>query len=356
MGDRHSRMELWFLAVAAFLAVALIVGTILTWTNPVTDAVLLGIATSFIFVIITDLAFRTRSWFSEEFPLRQFFGPDLVSGQAFAMYVEYELRPDAEAALKDDYGTRYWRKGGDGTGDHDQPIEFTHAVAGNDIEAILDVAAILRVRPEPLTFLRDQDFPRRSRDHDGMSLIAPGLTANAAVAAYLERGSKAKESPSRLFSLHEFDGHPEIRVADGPGAWRTFRGVPPRSEGGRLVSMAEQYGIILRCTPDRQKHPNTRWIIVAGLERIGTPAAAYVLREHWNALRRQLGREHRNDDFLAVVRVLIDDPDTRDRDEFAAGIQSAQLVHLVVGPHADASRVVPLPTSLQEHPHPHRGV
>lgn len=350
MGDRNSRMELWFLALAAALAVALVVGTILTWTDPVVDAILLGIATSFIFVIITDLAFRARAWFSETRPLREFFGVDLVSRTAYAMYVEFELQPAVEATLRKTHGTRYWRKADDHASEFDRPIEFTHAVAGNDIEAILDVAAILRARSEPLVFLRDQDFPRRRESQDAMSLIAPGLTANAAVKSYLDRGrgrSRDGDDPSRLFSLHEHDEHPMIRVADGPGAWRTFHGTPARMEAGAIVAPAEQFGIILRYSPSHAKHPDTRWIIVAGLERIGTPAAAVVLRRHWNDMRRLLGREHRSADFLAVVQVDIDDPDTRDREDFAAAVQSARLVHLVVGPSAAESTVLALPPSLQ---------
>lgn len=352
MSDRTSRMELWFLTLAAALAVALVVGTVLTWTDPVTDAILLGIATSFIFVIITDLAFRARAWFSEARPLREFFGTGLASRTAYAMYAEYELDDEAENRLKVEHATRYWRKSGDKERAFDNPIEFTHAVAGNDIEAILDVASILQTRSEPLRFIRDQDFPRRRDDQDALSLIAPGLTANSAVRAYrTERvpagfTGEARQRWSLLWT-GEHDSHPVIEVPDGSGAWLRFGRVAARQEAGGIATPALQYGIILRYSPDPIRNPETRWIVVAGLERIGTPAAASVLRRHWNDLRRTLGRDHRTADFVAVVEVATTDPDTRDREEFAAAVQAARVVHLVAGPNAAQSTVVDLPPSLR---------
>lgn len=352
MSDRNSRMELWFLGLAAALAIVLVVGTTLSWTNPVADAILLGIATSFIFVTITDLAFRTRAWFSEERPLREFFGSGLASRTAYAMYVEYELMPDAETKLKGEYGTRYWRKSGDEGSKYDNPIEFAHAVAGNDIEAILEVASILQTRPDPLRFLPDQDFPRRRDDQNAMSIIAPGLTANAAIEAYRKERvpshvtGAARERWSLLWMEEEHD-HPVIKVPDGSGAWLRFCGVPADRTGDRMVTPALQYGIILRYSPDPSRNPDTRWIVVAGLERIGTPAAASVLRRHWNDLRRTLGREHRAADFLAVVEVAVGDPDTRDRNEFAAAVQTARVVHLVVGPSAAQAKVLDIPSQLR---------
>jgi len=61
-----------------------------------------------------------------------------------------------------------------------------------------------------------------------------------------------------------------------------------------------QYGLIVRYSPDREKHHGRRWFMIGGLGPQGTIGAAWYLAQHWRHLGRIVAADQ---DFAVFVRV-----------------------------------------------------
>jgi hypothetical protein len=268
-------------AVGLIVAAAL-VGVAIS-VDPPTQNVLLGVATSFIFLAIFDIILAAqRSVLNRT--ATKFFGPELARGHVTFGYPDFEPHREVKRTLNA-AGTRmrYQRPTSQIRALGDFWIDVPHSAASNDIEAILFMADIfggLAARPDSLM------TDRRLVESCDRSFISVGFTSSACTYLYLEHAG-----PDKLFEL----------VPEPPGSKRRMH---VRTSGGREFKSDDrnQYGLILRYAPDRRNHPGRRWFIIGGLGPQATIGAAWYLAEHW----RQLARLTRPDqDFVAFVCVPV---------------------------------------------------
>jgi hypothetical protein len=266
-------------AIGLFVAAAL-VGVAVS-AHPPTQNVLLGVATSFIFLAIFDILLAAQRSVLKR-TATKFFGPELARGNVTFVYPDFEPHREVKRALNAAGARmRYQRPTSRVRALGDFWIDVPQSAASNDIEAILLMAGIfggLPARPDSLM------TDRRLIDSCDRSFISVGFTSSACTYLYLEHAGRDK-----LFDI----------VPEPPGSKRRMYA---RTSDGREFRSDDrnQYGLIVRYAPDRRNHPGRRWFIIGGLGPQGTIGAAWYLAEHW----RQLARLTRPDqDFAAFVCV-----------------------------------------------------
>ena len=159
-------------------------------------------------------------------------------------------------------------------------IDIPRCAAVNDLRALSYVASMLG------SYIGT--FPVIEVDHEAVrdcprTMISFGLSSNDCTHLYLKQVSKP------LISLPEDGfGSEYLRVLQPDGRWKDFRS-----------TQEYNYGIILRCTPNGEDHPERKHFMCAGLGPDGTSGAAWYLAYHW----RKLASKVDDDDFVAVVEV-----------------------------------------------------
>lgn len=268
----------WFTGISTILAIGFFTLAIFFSTPPWSD-LFLGMATSFVFLAVTNVIIRVQAWWTYR-RVRDFFGNEIASSGLLLVYPDFEHSPSAVSALVD--VDRVWRRppGVNLKGlpfpEHGFPIEFDQVVAANDIQALLLFASTI----EQLTSVPAALVDDRSVWADPTnSFCAAGLTSNHCIDLYRITDRQP------LLSIDERGGHPIVHLASGH----------------TLVDDDQrEFGIIMRFAPDPERLPNRRWWFVAGLEKSGTPAAANFLNLRWRDLARQTQSDS---DLLAVVSV-----------------------------------------------------
>jgi hypothetical protein len=252
-------------------------------TKPPTQNVLLGIATSFVFVIMLDILLLAQQGITNIARVR-FFGPELVRGTATFAYPDFEPHRDVKRALHAaKIQMRYQRPTSRIRGFADFWIDVPAFAASNDIEAILYVSGIFGgIAAHPDALMTD----RAVIDACDRSFLSFGLSSSVCTYLYLEHAGQ-----HRLFDF----------VAEAPGAKaRKFA----RTCDGRDFHSDDvnEYGVILRYAPDRRNHPGRRWFIIGGLGPEGTRGAAWYLAQHWRHLARLTAADQ---DFVAFISVPV---------------------------------------------------
>lgn len=262
-------------AVGMLMSAVLYVTSIYT-ESPLQD-LLVGVATSFIFVIILDLLVTMQPRIIARDRVR-FFGSELAQIETTMVYPDFVLHKDVQQALAEhNQQLLFQRPTSQFTGLTVHRIDMPKLVAANDIQALLYVSNIFDSTTDcPNVMVADgailQDCDR--------SFISFGLSSNDCTHLYIH------ESRDPLFAI----------VEDGQGSeyLRLRNGKEYRSTGLR------QYGVILRHAPNPEEHPGRRWMLVAGLGPVATPGAGWYLSHHWRALARQMPASR---DFVAVISV-----------------------------------------------------
>lgn len=278
-GPEHSKVILD--AVGLVFAAAL-VGVAVS-VHPPTQNVLLGVATSFIFLAILDILLATQKSVLNR-TATKFFGPELARGNVTFVYPDFEPHREVKRTLSAaSTRMRYQRPTSQIRALGDFWIDVPSSASSNDIEAILFMAGIfggLAARPDSLM------TDRRLIDSCDRSFISVGFTSSACTYLYLEHAG-----PDKLFEL----------VPEPPGSKRRMH---VRTGDGRAFKSDDrnQYGLILRYAPDRHNHPGRRWFIIGGLGPQGTIGAAWYLAEHWRHLSRLTSPDQ---DFVAFVSVPV---------------------------------------------------
>lgn len=266
----------WFTVLSICLAVIFFGLAIAYDVAPWSD-LFLGMATSFVFLAVTNILVRLQSWWSYR-RIRNFFGSEIASSGILLAYPDFEHSPEASRALGD--VKDIWQRPesipsrGLPFPQHRFPIQFQRAVAANDIQALLLFASTVKqVSSVSAALIEDRSVwenPKRS-------FAAAGLTTNHCVMLYLITDNHP------LLSIDEQSGHPIVHLAGGPTL---------------VDDDMREFGLILRFAPDPKSNRQRRWWLLAGLEIAGTPAAAYYLHSHWKELEALTDSES---DMLAVV-------------------------------------------------------
>lgn len=262
-------------------AVGMLISAVLYVTSIYTDSplrdLLVGVATSFIFVIILDLLVMTQPKIIARDRVR-FFGSELAQVETTMVYPDFVLHKDVQQALPEhNLQLLFQRPTSKFTGLAVHHIAVPKVVAANDIQALLYVSNIFDSTTDcPNVIVADglilQDCDR--------SFISFGLSSNDCTHLYIHESSKP------LFVI--------VEDAQGSEYLRLRNGKEYRS------SRLRQYGVILRHAPDPKEHPDRRWMLVAGLGPVATPGAGWYLSRHWRALARQVPADR---DFVAVISV-----------------------------------------------------
>lgn len=271
----------WFTILSTLLSLIFFALAVLVSSAPWTD-LFLGMATSFVFLAVTNTIVRLQRWWSFR-RVRDFFGSEIASQGLLLAYPDFVL---SEAALERLEGTSdIWARPpvqiseGPALPHHDFPMEIKRSVAANDIQALLLFASVVEQNSAvAAALIEDRKIWTDSR----RSFCAAGLTSNHCVALY------AATDRDPLIILDPQNGHPVVHIPSGPS----------------VVNNAQrEFGIAMRFAPDREKYPNRRWWFVAGLGATGTPGAAEYLSAEWRRLSRL---SHPDADFVAVVSLPLD--------------------------------------------------
>ena len=215
-------------------------------TSPVQD-LLLGVATSFVFIAMFDLLISAQRGVLDAARAR-FFGRELARGQATFVYPDFEPHEEVTRALSEASTPMRYRRPNiahQRTGGVflDRSAIFA---AVNDITAILYVAGIFGGIPaHPDALMTDGKLVEAC----DRSFLSFGLWSSACTFLYLEH--------AREDALFELLREP----ADAPA--RVFA----RTHDGREFhcDAHRQYGLIVRYAPDRELHVQRRWFIIGGL-------------------------------------------------------------------------------------------
>jgi len=251
--------------------------------HPPTQNVFLGIATSFIFLSILDVLLVTQKGILNR-ARTKFFGSELIHEKATFVYPDFEPHREVRRAL-DGAGIkmRYQRPTSKIRALGDFWIDAPNSAASNDIEAILHVASIFGgLAAQPDAMMSD----RRLIEACDRSYVSFGLASSACTYLYLERAGQE--------SL--FDLVPEYAGIKARMFARTSDGREFHSDNHN------QYGLIVRYSPDRERSPGRRWFFIGGLGPQGTIGAAWYLTEHWRTIARRVPASQ---DFVAFVCVPV---------------------------------------------------
>lgn len=270
----------WFTVLSTVLALIFFALAVIVSSAPWTD-LFLGMATSFVFLAVTNTIVRLQRWWSFR-RVRDFFGSEIASQGLLLAYPDFVLSDTALERLK---GTsEIWSRppaqisDGPAFPHHDFPMEIKTSVAANDIQALLLFASVVEQNSSvAAALIEDRKIWQDSR----RSFCAAGLTSNHCVALY------AATDRDPMIILDQRDGHPVVHIPSGPSIENNER---------------REFGIAMRFAPDREKYPNRRWWYVAGLGATGTPGAAWYLSTEWRRLSRL---SHPDSDFVAVVSLPI---------------------------------------------------
>jgi hypothetical protein len=250
--------------------------------RPPIQNVLLGVATSFVFFTILDILLASQKAVAGRRRTR-FFGSELCHGQATFAYPDFEPHRDIKHALAS-AGTRmrYQRPTSHVRALADFWIDVPLAAASNDIEAMLDVAAIFEGHaPSAGTLITDRQLITECNK----SFVSFGLASSACTYLYLQHAG-----PGKLFDL----------IPESAGSPRKYARA---SDGQEFHSDNQnQYGVILRYAPDPGSHPGRRWFIIGGLGPQATVGAASYLAENWRNLARLTSPD---EDFAAFISVPV---------------------------------------------------
>jgi hypothetical protein len=235
----------------------------------------LGMATSFVFILLVDGILRARSGLSAR-RLRDFFGHELADQQLLLTCADFELKPEALGLLLDRGMTvHYQRPHLEGAPQHTQPILFDKSMCLSDIQGLMSVAAALGGRQSeiPLLVQDGEIWKRQGR----CSFVSSGLTDSHCTEMYL----LADEPP--LFSIGSRLGIPTVTLING---------ILIENNAHR------EYALIVRFAPARRTVADRRWFLLAGLEEAGSAAAGDFLARQWQDIARHV-RE--GEDFVAIV-------------------------------------------------------
>lgn len=270
----------WFTLLSTLLACVFFGFALFISVPPWTD-LFLGMATSFVFLAVTNTIVRLQRWWSFR-RIRAFFGAEIATDGLLLAYPDFELSEVAQAKLK---GVQeVWRRPSINPGEgvafptHEFPMEIKTSVAANDIQALLFFASVVEQNSSvAAALILDREIWLNSR----RSFCAAGLTSNHCVELY----SANDRDP--IFTLSQANGHPLVKITSGP-----------------TVENNEQreFGIIFRYCPDIEKFPNRRWWYLAGLGAAGTPGSARYLATEWRKLSAMTQPES---DMLAVVSLPV---------------------------------------------------
>lgn len=278
--DSHPRSSTqilhWFTVLSVILALVFFALALWITSSPWSD-LFLGMATSFVFLAMTNLILRLQAWWSYR-RIRDFFGAELVQGTTWLAYPDFEPTPQAHEAWSG-VGRRWQRPEGPNLSraplpQHDLPIEFEVTVAANDIQGLIEFAGALGYAHVAATSLV---VDRTIWNDSQRSFCAAGLTSNHCTNLYLI----TDKNP--LFEILSHNGHPTVRLATGHVL---------------IDDDIREFGIIMRYRPDSAGTPDRRWWLVAGLEAAGTPAAGRFVASKWRTL---FECTRPNSDFIAVV-------------------------------------------------------
>jgi hypothetical protein len=243
--------------------------------NGPTQELIIGVATSFIFVSLLDLLVASQDRVVNRARLN-FFAGELIREQTTMVYPDFVMHDDVKATLASHNQQMLFQRPSSRFHEFTtHRIDIPRTVAANDIQALLYVASAFEstVR-SPNVIVVDSAII----DDCNRSFISFGLSSNDCTHLYIN------EAPRPLFEI----------VEDGEGSEfvRLRNGKEYRSDARR------QYGLILRHAPDLQENPQRRWLFVAGLGPVGTTAAGWYLSRHWQSLARRVERQQ---NFIAMV-------------------------------------------------------
>jgi hypothetical protein len=268
---------------AVGLVIALILFAVAANLPSPSQNVVLGVATSFVFLAFLDILLAAQAGILGRARTR-FFGPEVTRGRPAFVYPDFEPHREVKRTLQAaGVQMRYQRPTSAIRGLADFWIDVKHSAASNDIEAILYVAGILgglAARPDALM------TDRTLIDACDRSFLSVGLASSACTYLYLEHAGQDK-----LF---------ELRPEPSQVTARMFA----RTKDGREFhsDSHNQYGLIVRYAPDRLNHPGRRWFVIGGLGPQGTVGAAWYLAHHWRHLARHA---HPDQAFAAFMRVPV---------------------------------------------------
>ncbi len=265
--------RLWLDVVGVLIAAALfIVG--FNVEGPLQELIV-GVATSFIFLSILDLLIATQDRVIRRDRLK-FFGGELVRDQTTMVYPDFVMHDDVRATLASHNQQMLFQRPDSRFRElTTHRIDIPRTVAANDIQALLYVASAFESTVRcPNVIVVDHAII----EDCNRSFISFGLSSNDCTHLYIN------EAPKPLFEI----------VEDGAGSEfvRLRNGNEYRSDARR------QYGLVLRYAPDLDEYPQRRWLLVAGLGPVGTTAAGWYLSRHWQNLARRASSQQ---NFIAIV-------------------------------------------------------
>jgi hypothetical protein len=244
--------------------------------DPLQD-VMIGVATSFVFVAMLDLALAVQANVVDRARVA-FFGAELVRRQTTLVYPDFVLhRSVVKKLLGHDVHEYYERPVSKFRDFAIHIIDVPRIVAGNDVQALLYVSSIFdSTSGNPNIMVVDTDMV----ENCDRSFISFGLYSNDCTLLYVMK------EPTPLFKVvPDGSGFGHIELRDG----RVFR-----------TSTDRQYAIIARHASDRMRRPERRWFICGGLGPVGTTAAGWYLWKEWRSLARKVPASR---DFVAVLYV-----------------------------------------------------
>lgn len=266
----------WFTVLSAVLALGFFALAMWVTTAPWSD-LFLGMATSFVFLAMTNLILRLQGWWSYR-RVRDFFGAEMVHGVTWLVFPDFVTTEEANQAWES--VERRWERprgvnlAGAPLPQHHLPIEFDVTVAANDIQGLIEFAGALGSAHVAATSLVvDREMWADSQ----RSFCAAGLTSNHCTNLYLVTDS------APLFDVQVLDGHPIMRLVTGHVL---------------VDDESREFGVIVRFRPDPTNAPQRRWWLIAGLEAAGTPAAGRFIASKWSTLA---GITQSDSDFLAAI-------------------------------------------------------
>jgi hypothetical protein len=266
---------------AVGLVIALVIFAVAADLGPPAQIVLLGVATSFVFLAVVDILLAAQASMLHR-ARAKFFGPEITRGRPAFVYPDFEPHREVRRALREaGVQMRYQRPTSAIRGLADFWIDVPHSAASNDIEAILYVAGIfggLAARPDVLM------TDRAVIAECDRSFLSFGLGSSACTYLYLEHAGQDK-----LFDLLPEPGRMTARMFARTSDGRDFHS-----------DAHNQYGMIVRYAPDRIHYPDRRWFLIGGLGPQGTVGAAWYLANHWRHLARHAPADQ---DFAAFISV-----------------------------------------------------
>jgi hypothetical protein len=262
------------LATVGAIACVLLVGVSAKFTVPVNEFFVAIAASVLVAGVAPLIVTLQRRLLRRE--MVGFFGEELIWKRLNLVYPEFVVHSDVVKHLDTRAQLLKYDKPDTSPYRRERHIDVERIVASNDIDALLQVAAIFKDVDENISaFSSDAD----ALNECDLSFISFGLTSNDCTFMYLD-----KHRDKTLFEImEESDGNVCLRLSNGTEYRNTDE---------------DDYSVIVRYAPDSDV-AGRRWFLVAGLGPRGTPAAGVFLAKHW----RQLSKKVRGDrNFCAVVR------------------------------------------------------